>query len=126
MEHKGADRRIQQRCTKNVSMTCSQLNHNDDHIVTVRNYSSRGMYFESHEAASIGSFIVLRVMAAHEMEAFASPTDSPSPFSMDSSDPQACEEFRSHTVAKVVRCSKLVEKATCFGIGATAMMLSNY
>ena len=88
MEHKGADRRIQQRCTKNVSMACSALNHSDDHIVTVRNYSSRGMYFESHKAASIGSFIVLRVMAAHEMEALASPSDSPSPFSMDSSDPQ--------------------------------------
>lgn len=126
MENEGADRRIEQRCTKDVSMTCSQLNQNDNHVVTVRNYNSRGMYFESDEAASIGSFIVLRAMVAHEMEALASPSNHPLPFSIESSDPQACRGYRSHAVAKVVRCDKIVEKATGFGIGAQVMMLSDY
>jgi hypothetical protein len=44
---------------------------NDDHHVTVRNDSSRGMCFESDEAAPIGSFIVLSMMAANEKEALA-------------------------------------------------------
>jgi hypothetical protein len=124
MEHEGADRRMHQRCAKDVSMTCSHLNKNDDHIVTVRNYSSRGMYFESDEAASIGSFIVLRAMGAHEMEALASPSGRPFAFSLESSDPMACREYRSHSVAKVVRCHKGVD-STRFGIGAEVLILSD-
>jgi hypothetical protein len=107
-----------------VSMTCSHVNKHDDHIVTVRNYSSRGMYFESSEAALIGSFIVLRAMGIHEKEALASPSDHPFPFSMESSDPRACRGYRSHSIARVVRCHKVVE-ATCFGIGAEVLILSD-
>lgn len=124
MEHEDADRRMQQRCAKDVSMTCSLLNKNDDHIVTVRNYSSRGMYFESDEEALISSFIVLRAMGAHEMKALASPSDQPFPFSMESSDPRACWGYRSHTVAKVIRCNK-VEDAIRFGVGAQVLFLSD-
>ena len=51
MKHETADRRMQQRCVKDVSMTCAHLNQNDDRIVTVRNYSSTGLYFESDEEA---------------------------------------------------------------------------
>jgi hypothetical protein len=74
--------------------------------------------------ALIGSFIVLRMMGAHEVEALASPTDPPFPFSMESADPRACRGYRSHTVAKVVRCNKAVE-TTRFGIGAEVMILSD-
>ena len=59
MKHETADRRMQQRCVKDVSMTCAHLNQNDDRIVTVRNYSSTGLYFESDEEALIGSFVVI-------------------------------------------------------------------
>jgi hypothetical protein len=125
MEREGPERRLQQRCAKNVSMTCSHINQNDDHNVTVRNYSSRGMYFESDEAASIGSFIVLRATGAHDMQSLASPSDQPFPFSMGNSDSQACRGYRSHTVAKVIRCKKIFEEATRFGIGAEVMILSD-
>ena len=124
MEYEGTDRRMQQRCTKDVSMTCSHVNQNDGRIVTVKNYSSSGMYFESDEAALIGSFVVLRTVEAHEVETLASPTDPIFPFSMESTDPRACRGYRSHTVAKVVRCLKVVE-TTRFGIGAEIMMLSD-
>jgi len=115
---------MQHRCVKDVSMTCTLLNQHDDHIVNVRNYSSKGMYFESDEAVSIGSYIVLRAMGAHEMAARSS-SDRLLPFSMESTDPLACRGYRSHTIAKVVRCKKMVEAATGFGIGAEIMMLSD-
>jgi hypothetical protein len=106
-------------------MTCSHVNKNDGRIVTIRNYSSRGMYFESDEAALIGSYIVLRAMGTHEMEALASLSDPSFPFSMENSDPLACRGYRSHTVAKVVRCDRIVE-ATRFGIGAEVLILSDW
>ena len=124
MEHESVDRRAQQRCAKDVNMTCSHLNKNDNQIVTVRNYSGSGIYFESNEEALIGSFIVLRTVGAHEMEGRASPSEYPFQFTIENSDSQACWGYRSHTVAKVIRCNK-VDDATRFGIGAQALFLSD-
>ena len=123
MKHETADRRRQQRCVKDVSMTCAHLNQNDDRIVTVRNYSSTGLYFESDEHERVGSFFVIITPGSLHGKAPASPSDHPIQFAIDDSDPRACWEFRSHTVARVVHCSK-VDDATHFGVGAEILILS--
>ena len=124
MEYEGAERRSQQRCPKDVSMTCSHLNQKDDRIVTVKNFSGDGIYFESDVAMLIGSFIVLRTPAAHEVKALASPPAAPFAFSIASADSRSCRDFRSHAVARVIRCQKSIEETARFGIGAEFMMLS--
>ena len=123
MNHETADRRMQQRCVKDVRMTCAHVNENDDHPVTVRNYSSTGVYFESDKQARVGSFVVIRAPGSHDVGAPASPSDYPFQFAIEPSDPRACWAFRSHTVARVVRCNK-VDDTTHFGIGAEILILS--
>ena len=125
MAHETKDQRSHQRCFKDISMTCSHLNENDDHIVTVRNYSSRGVYFESDEAARIGSFVVIRAVAAHEERAFALPSESSFQFTIEPSDPEACWGYRSHMVAKVIRCNKVDDDKKRFGVAAEVLMLSD-
>lgn len=125
MEYETTDRRKQQRCAKDVSMTCSHLNENGENIVTIRNYNNNGMYFESKEEWLIGSFIVLRTMGAHEMENLAARPDQPFQFSIANSDPKACWGYRSHAVAKVLRCTKVDDDATRFGVGAEVLILSD-
>ena len=122
MKHETVERRRQQRCVKDVSMTCAHLNENDDRIVTVRNYSSVGVYFESNEAARVGSFVVIRTPGSHDVVARTPPSDYPFQFTIEQSDPRACWGFRSHTVAKVVRCNK-ADDATQFGVGAEILFL---
>jgi hypothetical protein len=124
MEHQTSDRRVQQRCAKDVSMTCSRLNKNDEHMVTIRNYNEKGLYFESDENLSVDAFIVLRAVGTHEMEKFGSRPDQPLPFSMAISDPGACRGYRSHTVARVIRCEKVDTDPTRFGVGAKLLILS--
>ena len=124
MEHQTPDRRVQQRCAKDVSMTCSHLNKNDEHIVTIRNYNKNGLYFESNEALLIDSFIVLRAVGAHEMENFGPRPEYPFQFSIEISDPEACRGYRSHAVAKVIRCEKVDTDPTRFGVGAKLLILS--
>ena len=123
MKHETADRRMQQRCVKDVSMTCAHLNQNDDRIVTVRNYSSTGLYFESDEEALIGPFVVIRTPGSHDVGVPASPSEPPFQFTIEQSDPRACLGYRSHTVARVIRCNK-VDDATHFGVGAEILILS--
>jgi hypothetical protein len=125
MTHETTDQRRQQRCFKDIGMTCAHLNENDDHIVTVRNYSNRGVYFESDEAARIGSFVVIRAVASHDVGGFASPSDSTFQFTIEPSDPEACRGYRSHTVAKVIRCNKVDDDTKRFGVGAEILMLSD-
>lgn len=125
MEDQTPDRRMQQRCAKDVSMTCSHLNKNDEHLVTIRNYNEKGLYFESAEDLLIDSFIVLRAMGAHEMEKFGSRPDHSFQFSMAISDPGACRGYRSHTVVKVIRCEKVDTNPTRFGVGAKLLILSD-
>jgi len=124
MDDQTSDRRVQQRCAKDVSMTCSHLNKDDERMVTIRNYNDKGLYFESDKNLLIDSFIVLRTVGAHEMEKFASRLDQPLPFSMAISDPGACRGYRSHTVARVVRCEKVDTDPIRFGIGAKLLILS--
>ena len=124
MDHQTPDRREHQRCSKDVSMTCSHLNKNDEHLVTIRNYNNNGFYFESDEALMVESFIVLRAVGAHEMENFGPQPGYPSPFTIENSDPGACRGYRSHTVAKVVRCEKVDTDPTRFGVGAKLLILS--
>lgn len=124
MEHKTPDRRVQQRCAKDVSMACSYLNKNDERFVTIRNYNGNGLYFESDEALLVESFIVLREVGAHEMENFGPRPENPFQFSIEHSDSSACRGYRSHTVAKVVRCEKVGTDPTRFGVGARLLILS--
>ena len=124
MEHQTPDRRAQQRCAKDVTMTCSHLNKNDEHLVTIHNYNDNGFYFESDEALLVESFIVLRAVGAHEMENFGPQPGYLFQFSIENSDPGACRGYRSHTVAKVVRCEKVDTDPTRFGVGAKLLILS--
>ena len=70
MKHDTVDRRMQQRCVKDVSMTCAHVNENDDRLVTVRNYSSTGVYFESEKQARVDSFVVIRTAGSHDGGAY--------------------------------------------------------
>lgn len=106
-------------------MTCAHLNEHDEHIVTLRNFNHGGMYFESDEELLIGSFIVLRTVGADDMENLVSSPDEPFQFSIESSDPKACWGYRSHTVAKVLRCTKVDDGATRYGVGAEVLILSD-
>jgi hypothetical protein len=124
MEHQTPDRRVKQRCAKDVSMTCSHLNKNDEHMVTIRNYNNKGLYFESDEALLVDSFIVLRALGAHEMANFWPQPEHPIQFSIENSDPGACRGYRSHTVARVVRCEKVDTDPSRFGVGAKSLILS--
>jgi len=123
MKHGTADRRMQQRCVKNVSMTYAHLNENDDRIVTVRNYSSTGVYFESDEEAVVGSFVVIRAPGPHDERVPDSPSEDPFQFTIEHTDPGACWGYRSHTVARVIRCNKVAD-TTHFGVGAEVLILS--
>jgi hypothetical protein len=115
---------MQQRCVKDVMMTCAHLNQNDDHIVTVRNYSSTGVYFESDEGARIGSFVVIRAPVSHDAGANDLPSENPFQFTIEQTDPGACRGYRSHTVAKVLRCSRVDDDDARFGVGAEVLFLS--
>jgi hypothetical protein len=125
MKHETADKRKQHRCVKDVSMTCSHLNKNDDHIVTLRNYSSNGVYFESDKEALIGSFVVIRAVGSHDGGAIGSPSEHPYQFTIEQSDPGVCWGYRSHTVAKVIRCDKVDDDTKRFGVGAEVLILSD-
>ena len=124
MTYDTTDRRVQQRCVKDVRMTYAHLNENDHRMVTVRNYSSTGVYFESDEEALVGSFVVIRAPGSHDALAPASPSEYPFQFTIEHTDPGACWGFRSHTVAKVVRCSRVGDDAIRFGVGAEVLILS--
>lgn len=123
MNHETADRRMHQRCVKDVSMTCAHVNADDDRMVIVRNYSSTGVYFESVERERIGAFVVIRAPGSHDTGAPGSPSDDPIEFAIGNSDPRVCWAFRSHSVARVVRCDK-VDDAARFGVGAEILILS--
>ena len=124
MTHETTDRRMQQRCVKDISMTYAHLNENDDRMVTVRNYSSTGVYFESDEEALVGSFVVIRASGPHDVGVPDAPSEDPFQFTIEHTDPGACWGFRSHTVAKVVRCSRVGDDAIRFGVGAEVLILS--
>lgn len=120
------ERRMQQRCTKDVGMHCSYVHGGTDQIVTLRNYSSRGMYFESAWEIQPGTLIVLRAMDVNDAALFDPAIKAPQ-FSIGDSDPEACLGYRSHAVAKVMRCVKLDDHGDQphFGVGAEMQILTD-
>lgn len=113
------NRRADHRCSKDVGMHCSPLHGKGKEIVTLRNFSQRGIYFESSGDFPIGSFVVLRTVAGAEWVEAAAPFRVPD-YSVSEDDPEACATFRSHTVARVQRCERLHEPGDPprYGIGA--------
>lgn len=126
MGYKMADRRHQQRCSKDVSMHCSLLHGHADQIVTLRNFSVGGVYFESGRTIRPGTLIILRAMDAADR--FHSEGSSPSAqYATSPSDPEACADYRSHTVARVQRCRQLdgQDDSPRYGVGAAIQFLTD-
>lgn len=107
-------------------MHCSLLHGYADQIVTLRNFSSSGIYFESGRNLRPGTLIVLRTMDAADM--FFSEASSPAAqYATSPSDPKACAEYRSHTVAKVQHCRQLDgrDDSPRYGVGAAIQFLTD-
>jgi len=126
LEHKGGERRSQHRCVKDVSMHCARLHGNVDHLITVRNFSSRGVYFESERAIQPGALVVLRTVDAGDYLAL-DPTGALSPFAIGPDDPEVCTGYRSHNLVTVQRCVKLTghERVPRYGVGAAIQILTD-
>ena len=121
------DRRRHYRCTKDVGMHCTSLRGDTTRIVTIRNYSARGIYFESHDKVQPGTIVVLRTLDAKDLSENNAVASTAPPFSIDRSDPEACTRFRSHLLARVQRCVRLNgnENIVHFGMGAEIQMLTD-
>lgn len=107
-------------------MHCSYLHGHADQIVMLRNFSSGGIYFESGRTIQPGTLIVLRAMdAADRLHSEASPPTAQ--YATSRRDPQACAEYRSHTVAKVQRCRQLdgQDDPPRYGVGAAIQFLTD-
>lgn len=121
------NRRAAHRCVKNVGMRCSYVNDRKSHLVTLRNFSDRGLYFESSGRMRPGALIVLRTMVdaeRHDSErAFHMPL-----YSVAKEDPATCSLFRSHVVARVQRCVELPDPGgdLNYGVGAAIQILSDF
>jgi hypothetical protein len=121
------DRRLQHRCTKDVGMHCALLHGDANRLVIVRNYSARGIYFESQGQIQAGTMIVIRTLGANDFLDNEATANAPL-FSIATSDPDACSLFRSHVLAKVQRCVRLEghNDAVRYGMGAEIQMLTDY
>ena len=113
------DRRGQQRCVKDVGMGCALLNGNVERPVTVRNFSSSGLFFETAVQIVPGTYVVLRSLGPNETSDTTMGSAGPQ-YALDDEDPEVCSLFRSHTVAKVQRCELLGNTAdsTRYGVAA--------
>lgn len=125
---KTEERRIQQRCTKDIGMYCSPIHGRADRFVMLRNFNDRGVYFESTGDFTAGSFVVLRMANAKDFEFADPPPSNLKNFSIKVNDPNVCAYFRSHVVARVQRCIRLSENEAIlrYGVGAEIQMLSDY
>ena len=120
------ERRQESRCAKDVGMHCALLHGDESWSVIVRNYSVRGLYFESQAKIQPGTIIVLRTMTA--TDALDNDATSTTPlFSIDKDDPVACTLLRSHILAKVRRCDRLDGNngVTRYGLGAELPVLTD-
>lgn len=117
------NQRSHQRCCKDVGMHCALLNGHAEQVVTLRNFSSRGLYFESTGALPPGSLVVLRTLSINDLGSSGGAADTPV-YAMGEDDPDACMAFRSHVVARVQRCERLdgPEGPPRFGVGAEIQM----
>lgn len=120
------DRRLQHRCTKDVGMHCALLHGNANRLVIIRNYSARGIYFESHDQIQPSTVIVLRTLGANDFLDNDATSNAPL-FSIENSDPDVCTRFRSHVLAKVQRCVRLEghDDVVRYGMGAEIQMLTD-
>lgn len=120
------ERRHESRCAKDVGMHCALLQGDEHWPVMVRNYSVRGLYFESQTKIQPDTIIVLRTMTANDAldndASFTAPL-----FSIDEDDPVACTLFRSHILAKVRRCDRLDghDGVARYGLGAELPVLTD-
>ena len=121
-----ANQRSHQRCCKDVGMHCTLLHGHAGQVVMLRNFSNRGMYFESTGALSPGSLVVLRTLSANDLRSNGAAVDAPC-YAMREDDPDACMTFRSHVIARVQRCERLErpEGPPRFGVGAEIQMLTD-
>jgi hypothetical protein len=110
MEPANKERRSRHRCAKDVAMHCSFLHGDANRQVMLRNYSNRGLYFESSGEIRSETLVILRAMDAHDLMIVDQASDMPQ-FSINRDDPEACMDYRSHTLAKVQRCVKLKDSA---------------
>ena len=120
------ERRQESRCAKDVGMHCALLHGDENWPVMIRNYSVRGLYFESRVETQPGTIIVLRTMAA--IDALDNDATSTTPlFSIDKDDPVACTLFRSHILGKFRRCDRLDgnDGVTRYGLGAELPVLTD-
>ena len=107
-------------------MHCSFLRGHADQIVTLRNYSARGIYFESGRSIRPGTLIVLReIDAADRLHWEVS--SPPAQYATSRTDPKACAEYRSHTLAKVQHCRQLDgrDDSPRYGVGAAIQILTD-
>lgn len=120
------ERRGQPRCVKDVGMHCSLLHGQADQLVTLRNFSHRGCFFESAWNMQPGALVVLRSLDARNDAPGEASSDRP-PFTIGHSDPEACMGYRSHMVAKVQRCVKLTGRnmQPRYGVGAEVQILTD-
>ena len=126
MGDRSADRRSQPRCTKTVNMHCACLHGRAEHKVTLRNFNSRGLYFESGLNLAPGTFVVIRAMAATEQPDGSGATPAIPDVAGDA-DARACDAYRSHSVAKVLHCRRLagLDDPPRYGVGAAIQMLAD-
>ena len=126
MNHEIKNRRNQHRCVKDVGMYCSFLHGNTSHIVTIRNFSRSGLYFESEQKIKPGTFVVLRSMGSNDLKTIDPATVKPE-FFIDDMDPEVCMGFRSHIPAMVQRCVKSDGEVhtPLYGIGAKIQILTD-
>ncbi len=108
-------------------MHCSYVHGDADQLVTLRNFSGSGLYFESTWDLRPGALVVLRSMDAAETASADSRQRRPR-YRVNANEPEACSVFRSHTVATVQRCVKLDRgsDAPLYGVGVEVQYLSDY
>lgn len=116
------DRRRDQRCAKDVGMQCSLLSGRMQQVVTVRNFSRNGFYFESGWRLHVGTMVILRALSAHET---GKDNDLPR-FSINADDLAACRLYRSHALVSVKRCVQLEDEGAqpLFGVGAAVQIIT--
>ena len=126
MADRSRERRSQPRCAKTVHMHCAYLHGRSEHMVTLLNFNSGGLYFESGRNLATGTYVVLRAMTDDREKA---PTvSSPAIATVDNEATfEACNAYRSHTVVKVLRCRRLdgVNDTPRYGVGAAIQMLAD-
>ena len=126
VDHSG-ERRRQPRCVKDVGMHCSFVHGNAEQVVTLRNFSGSGIYFESEWDFRPGTFVVLRSLDGSDRDADKA-RNQPPHFSLGDGEPEGCMLFRSHSVAKVRRCVRLdaENEAPLYGVGVEVQYLSDF